>query len=119
MFPPRLLSSSLSQISQVVRELKRTAYKPKMAILGARKHYCVHTSISTKPNVDEECKDLLRGKFGCLYAQNLKRNPLSHNKAQVRLLGPCKDWIFLCSKFGCLFAQNLKRNPLAHMKEKS
>ena len=30
-----------SQIAQVVRELKRTAYRPAMTVLGSREHYCV------------------------------------------------------------------------------
>ena len=49
-----------SQIQQVVRELKRTAYRPAMVVLGSRDHYCIHPSVRKKGrNINEECKQLL------------------------------------------------------------
>ena len=49
-----------SQIQQVVRELKRTAYRPAMVVLGSRDHYCIHPSVRKRGrNINDECKQLL------------------------------------------------------------
>ena len=52
-----------SQIAQVVRELKRTAYRPAMTVLGSREHYCVNQKARNAAkrggNLGEECKALL------------------------------------------------------------
>ena len=55
-----------SQIQQVVRELKRTAYRPAMVVLGSRDHYCIHPSVRKRGrNINDECKQLLeRGSRG-------------------------------------------------------
>ncbi|GAX76463.1 hypothetical protein CEUSTIGMA_g3908.t1 [Chlamydomonas eustigma] len=57
-----------SQISQVVKELKRSGYKPSMAVLAARQHYCINKAVVSSGKVDEEC-DLLIKKdgFGCRF----------------------------------------------------
>ncbi|BDA46571.1 probable regulator of telomere elongation helicase 1 homolog at N-terminal half [Coccomyxa sp. Obi] len=61
-----------SQIAQVVRELKRAGYTPKMAILASRGHYCVHSGVSKKTNVDEECDKLLEER-ACRYFNNMPK----------------------------------------------
>jgi len=45
---PRIWYSSRthSQIQQVVKELKRTTYRPSSVVLGSREHMCIHTSVS-------------------------------------------------------------------------
>ncbi|OQR82959.1 hypothetical protein ACHHYP_15276 [Achlya hypogyna] len=45
---PKIIYSSRThtQLKQVVKELKQTAYKPNVAILGSREHLCVHPEIS-------------------------------------------------------------------------
>ena len=52
-----------SQIAQVVRELKRTAYRPAMTVLGSREHYCVNQKARNAAkrggNLGEECKALI------------------------------------------------------------
>ena len=49
-------SRTHSQLAQVVRELKRTAYTPKMAVLASRSHYCVNKKVLAAPvSVDEGC----------------------------------------------------------------
>ena len=52
-----------SQIAQVVKELKRTAYRPSMVVLGSREHYCINKSVRARKgrNLGEECKALLEG----------------------------------------------------------
>ncbi|XP_022638315.1 Fanconi anemia group J protein homolog isoform X2 [Vigna radiata var. radiata] len=59
-------SRTHSQISQVVHELRKTAYRVPMAVLASRKHYCTNKSIIGKENINEECKLLLKDEAtGC------------------------------------------------------
>ncbi|KAF7829472.1 regulator of telomere elongation helicase 1-like protein isoform X1 [Senna tora] len=59
-------SRTHSQISQVIRELRKTAYRVPMAVLASRKHYCTNKHILAKENIDEECKLLLKDQAtGC------------------------------------------------------
>ncbi|KAK9811933.1 hypothetical protein WJX73_000684 [Symbiochloris irregularis] len=63
-----------SQIAQVVRELKKTEYKPRMAILASREHYCINKAVTIKPNKEEECDKLLSGEgASCQYYSNVSR----------------------------------------------
>ena len=48
-----------SQIEQVVRELRKTQYRPQMTVLGSRDQYCIHHEISKLPNKNEHCKELI------------------------------------------------------------
>eukprot|EP00002_Diphylleia_rotans_P000223 TRINITY_DN10114_c0_g1_i1.p1 TRINITY_DN10114_c0_g1~~TRINITY_DN10114_c0_g1_i1.p1 ORF type:complete len:548 (+),score=68.82 TRINITY_DN10114_c0_g1_i1:68-1711(+) len=45
---PRIIYATRthSQLSQVVQELKRCAYKPRMCVLGSRAQFCIHQDIS-------------------------------------------------------------------------
>ncbi|TMW65928.1 hypothetical protein Poli38472_003693 [Pythium oligandrum] len=45
---PRIIYSSRthSQLKQVIQELKNTAYKPRVAVLGSREHLCVNEKVS-------------------------------------------------------------------------
>ncbi|XP_054795605.1 LOW QUALITY PROTEIN: uncharacterized protein LOC129301061, partial [Prosopis cineraria] len=59
-------SRTHSQISQVIHELRKTAYRVPMAVLASRKHYCTNKHILAKENIDEECKLLLKDQaIGC------------------------------------------------------
>ncbi|XP_028765231.1 Fanconi anemia group J protein homolog isoform X1 [Neltuma alba] len=59
-------SRTHSQISQVIRELRKTSYRVPMAVLASRKHYCTNKHILAKDNIDEECKLLLKDQaIGC------------------------------------------------------
>ena len=49
-----------SQIAQVVKELKRSGYAPRMVILASKQQYCVNDHARSKPSLDEECENLLR-----------------------------------------------------------
>ncbi|XP_062473135.1 Fanconi anemia group J protein isoform X1 [Pezoporus occidentalis] len=59
------------QISQITRELKRTAYSSvPMTILSSRDYTCIHPTVSNSgSNRNEMCVELLEGKHGksCLY----------------------------------------------------
>ncbi|KAM0056972.1 putative DNA helicase [Helianthus debilis subsp. tardiflorus] len=57
------------QISQVIREFRKTSYHVPMAVLGSRKRYCINAKVRGQDNIDEKCKILLkqikRKKVGC------------------------------------------------------
>ncbi|XP_051139026.1 uncharacterized protein LOC127256855 [Andrographis paniculata] len=55
-------SRTHSQISQVIREYKKTSYRVPMAVLGSRKHYCTNPYLRGQDKVDEQCKLLLKNK---------------------------------------------------------
>ncbi|XP_010935304.2 uncharacterized protein [Elaeis guineensis] len=69
-----------SQISQVIREFRKTSYRVPMGILASRKHYCINKNVCMKDSVDEECKLLLKDpqNLGCVEFKNankLKAHP--------------------------------------------
>lgn len=67
-------SRTHSQISQVVREYRKTAYRVPMAVLASRKHYCTNARVRNGDNLDEECKLLLEDKeAGCPQFKNVHR----------------------------------------------
>ncbi|KAM6558620.1 hypothetical protein CsatA_027859 [Cannabis sativa] len=67
-------SRTHSQISQVIREYKKTGYRVPMAVLASRKHYCTNPYMRGKDNLDEECKLLLgNGGTGCPEFLNEKK----------------------------------------------
>lgn len=69
-----------SQIAQVVAELKRSGYKPKMAILGSKQHYCVNSFVRNKPSIEEACEDMLK-RASCSYfkgTQAWKSSAMNH-----------------------------------------
>jgi Fanconi anemia group J protein len=47
------------QIAQIVHELRRTAYRPRIAILGSRNQFCVHPRVSKSSNKNDDCKVLV------------------------------------------------------------
>eukprot|EP00899_Mesostigma_viride_P027820 jgi/Mesvir1/8222/Mv12510-RA.2 len=56
------------QIAHVIRELRRTPFRPTMAILASREHYCINRKVARSANRDAECKALLsKGAHGCAY----------------------------------------------------
>ncbi|KAJ1411488.1 P-loop containing nucleoside triphosphate hydrolase [Sesbania bispinosa] len=75
-------SRTHSQISQVIRELRKTAYRVPMAVLASRKHYCTNKNILGKENINEECKLLLKDQtLGCPEFKNahkVKGHPSLH-----------------------------------------
>ncbi|KAK7283806.1 hypothetical protein RIF29_13552 [Crotalaria pallida] len=67
-------SRTHSQISQVVRELRKTSYRVPMTVLASRKHYCTNKNILGKENIDEECKLLLKDQaVGCPEFKNVNK----------------------------------------------
>ncbi|MEW5308935.1 MAG: hypothetical protein WDW38_000855 [Sanguina aurantia] len=53
-------SRTHSQLAQVVTQLKKTSYNPRMAVLGSRTQYCINSSaLSSRDGVNDACADLL------------------------------------------------------------
>mmetsp|Transcript_10844 Transcript_10844/g.24855 ORF Transcript_10844/g.24855 Transcript_10844/m.24855 type:complete len:1037 (+) Transcript_10844:52-3162(+) len=67
-------SRTHSQLKQVVRELKRTSYKPSSVVLGSREHFCVHTSVSrqTGARQNAHCRRA-RDENRCRYYVNFRK----------------------------------------------
>nr|KYP65217.1 Fanconi anemia group J protein isogeny [Cajanus cajan] len=81
-------SRTHSQISQVIRELRKTAYRVPMAVLASRKHYCTNKNIIGKDNINEECKLLLKDQeTGCPEFKNAHKVK-SHQSLQK---GGCNE----------------------------
>ena len=59
---PRIFIASRthSQLAQLVRELRKSKYKPQMCILGSRNQYCIHREVMKAESKGEECKTKLR-----------------------------------------------------------
>ncbi|KAL4443214.1 hypothetical protein ABPG75_010969 [Micractinium tetrahymenae] len=70
--PPKIFYATRthSQIAQVVKELKRSEYKPRMAVLGSRKHYCINMHATRQTSIDEACEELLK-ESQCQYFKNV------------------------------------------------
>ncbi|XP_059295745.1 uncharacterized protein LOC132049096 [Lycium ferocissimum] len=64
-------SRTHSQLSQVIREYRKTSYRVQMAILASRKHYCTNMNLRGGDNIDEKCKLLLKDReAGCSEFKN-------------------------------------------------
>ncbi|CAI0381666.1 unnamed protein product [Linum tenue] len=67
-------SRTHSQISQVVREYRKTGYRVPMAILASRKRYCTNETVNRSGNIDEKCKLLTKNpEGGCSYFKNVEK----------------------------------------------
>ncbi|XP_022936915.1 Fanconi anemia group J protein homolog [Cucurbita moschata] len=67
-------SRTHSQISQVIREYRKTTYRVPMAVLASRKHFCTNPHVRGKDNIDEQCKLLLRDQdAGCYEFKNFNK----------------------------------------------
>ncbi|KAM6403059.1 Fanconi anemia group J protein [Rhynochetos jubatus] len=82
------------QISQITRELKRTAYSSvPMTILSSRDYTCIHPVVSSSgSNRNEMCVELLEGKHGksCSYYHGVHK--LSEHHAQQSLHRMYQAW---------------------------
>ncbi|XP_069135470.1 Fanconi anemia group J protein homolog [Argopecten irradians] len=78
------------QITQIVRELKKTAYKEaRMTILGSREHTCIHPSVSKMKGKNEGCKELLDGP-GCKFNDRVKK--VFACQSYIKDLGLTEAW---------------------------
>lgn len=49
-------SRTHSQVAQMVSSLRKTPYRPRMALLGSRNHLCINTNAIDSGNVNAECR---------------------------------------------------------------
>ncbi|EPS71822.1 hypothetical protein M569_02937, partial [Genlisea aurea] len=66
-------SRTHAQISQVIREYRKTTYRVSMAVLGSRRHYCTNQYIRGTDNLDEQCKLLLKNRESCPEFKNANK----------------------------------------------
>ncbi|KNE65965.1 hypothetical protein AMAG_10249 [Allomyces macrogynus ATCC 38327] len=55
---PRIYFGSRThkQLAQIIAEMRRnTVYRPKMAVIGSRNHYCLNKQVMKEPSRDEAC----------------------------------------------------------------
>ena len=66
-----------SQVKQIVKEVRRTMYKPLTVVLASRKHYCIFDKVRDSPERDDICVKMMLRKVNtrCPYASTeaLKR----------------------------------------------
>ncbi|VDK84736.1 unnamed protein product [Dibothriocephalus latus] len=77
--PPRIFFGTRThkQISQVVRELRKTKYaKTRMCILSSRAHTCINPDIRRQSNINDACANLTR-MGACPYDQPKKRSDVT------------------------------------------
>ena len=71
---PKIIYASRthSQLSQVISELKRSGYTPRVSVLGSREQLCVNPSVSrlNEGAQTNECRRLCKSR-ACLYKRNL------------------------------------------------
>lgn len=62
-------SRTHSQLRQVIQELKRTSYRPKMTILGSREQLCIHEDVSLLHGKAQNnaCRSLRRNRKKCVH----------------------------------------------------
>ncbi|XP_019099113.1 PREDICTED: Fanconi anemia group J protein homolog [Camelina sativa] len=78
-------SRTHSQITQVIREYRKTGYRVPMAVLASRKHYCTNRNVHGKDNVDDECRLLLKDKANIQCSEFKNVNKItSHPSLQPR-----------------------------------
>lgn len=74
--PTRIIYSSRThgQITQVIKELKKTSYKPNIAILGSRAQMCIHPKVSEEKGTrqNHKCRQLA-SKRRCKFYNNAER----------------------------------------------
>ncbi|KAF9207679.1 Fanconi anemia group J protein [Haplosporangium sp. Z 27] len=81
-------SRTHKQITQLVKELRsNTVYRPKMAVLGSRNHYCINPILKNVANKNDACQELLDSEDkGCFYrhhANKLSDKFSQNNKSRV------------------------------------
>jgi regulator of telomere elongation helicase 1 len=84
--PPLIIYASRthSQLTQVIRELRRTTYRPKIAIVGSREQMCIHPNVrelSSSSAQSAVCSRLVRKK-ACEFHARVPE-ALNHLKKRV------------------------------------
>ncbi|KAJ1913622.1 hypothetical protein H4219_005131 [Mycoemilia scoparia] len=70
--PPKIYVTSRThkQVDQLIKELsEKTNYRPRMAVLGSRKLYCIHEGARQSYSIEDSCQKLLDDN-SCSYFRN-------------------------------------------------
>lgn len=57
-----ICSRTHKQLDQLVEQLRKTEYKPTMAILGSRHQYCINPSMENAADLNSACQDAVKNK---------------------------------------------------------
>ena len=73
------------QITQIIRELRKTAYSDvKMSILGSREHTCIEPQVSKQKNKNETSKELMEN-GGCGFKVSISKQLFQPSHLSVHL----------------------------------
>ncbi|KAL9647262.1 hypothetical protein ABK040_012614 [Willaertia magna] len=64
-------SRTHSQIKQIIKELKKTAYRPRMTILASKQHTCINQQVINTKDINNECHKLVDS-ASCAYYKNVE-----------------------------------------------
>lgn len=67
-----ICSRTHKQIDQLIEQLRRTGYKPRITVLGSKNHYCINPGLAKTDDKNTACADLIKKK-GCLYLNGKDR----------------------------------------------
>jgi regulator of telomere elongation helicase 1 len=76
------VSRTHGQLSQVVRELRNTTYRPNVSILGSRQQYCVHHDVKKVPGgqrQNAQCQKLVATQ-SCQFHRNVVDHKYQHKE---------------------------------------
>ncbi|XP_068652271.1 regulator of telomere elongation helicase 1 homolog [Aristolochia californica] len=105
---PTIIYSSRThgQLQQVIRELKRSTYRPKMVVLGSREQMCIHKKVETLQGraQNSACQSLCKSRkcfHHTLVSDFIKNNPSLGNEPvdiedlvnMGRNKGPCPYYV--------------------------
>ena len=87
-------SRTHSQLSQVVRELRNTRYRPKHAVLGSRDQMCINPKVkkaaSTASEVNHDCNKLGQERK-CRFRNKLEGFVAPSNESSSNVIQPVRD----------------------------
>lgn len=67
-----ICSRTHKQIDQLIDQLRKTSYKPRITILGSKNQYCINSTLSKVEDKNTACADLIKNKK-CLYVNGKER----------------------------------------------
>ena len=67
-----ICSRTHKQIDQLINQLRKTKYNPRISILGSRKQYCINSQLRRALDINTACKDLIDTKR-CIYKSGVSR----------------------------------------------
>jgi regulator of telomere elongation helicase 1 len=76
------VSRTHGQLSQVVRELRNTTYRPDISVLGSRQQYCVHHDVKKVPagqRQNAQCQKLVATQ-SCQFYRNVNGHSIEHRE---------------------------------------